>query len=61
MTTDFNGKQIIKKGTVVLIKTNNGGETVAILSHNYYPTYDVHLEGGVIIPSFRTTQVREAA
>jgi hypothetical protein len=61
MTTDIYGRQIIKKGTKVFIKTSNGGETIATLSHNYYPTYDVSLEGGVVIPSFRTTLVREAA
>lgn len=61
MTKDINGRQIISKGTKVLIKTNNGGETIATLSHNYYPTFDVYLEGGAIIPSFRTTLVREAA
>lgn len=61
MTYDINGKQIIQKGAKVLIKTTNGGETIAVLSHNYYPTYDVSLVGGAVIPSFRTTTVVEVA
>jgi hypothetical protein len=32
---------MLTKGTVVLIRTTNGGEIVTRLSENYRPTYDV--------------------
>jgi hypothetical protein len=64
MTLDCNGKQIIPAGTLVRVRTNNGGEIVAPLFQNYYPTFDVVLNLGgqaAVVPSYRTTIVKEAA
>lgn len=35
---------MIAKGTLVKITTNNGGEIVATLSHNYRPSYDAFID-----------------
>lgn len=59
---DVNGKLILKKGTMVKVLTTNGGEMVASLSHNYYPTFDVSLEWNghtTVISSYRTSSVEE--
>jgi hypothetical protein len=35
---------MLSKGTLVKIRTTNGGETVAVLVQNYRPTYDAVIE-----------------
>lgn len=35
--------EIIPKGTQVLVTTNNGGEIVGTLAHNYHPSYGIDL------------------
>jgi hypothetical protein len=51
---------MITKGTMVTIKTFNGGELTARLLHNHYFTYDAVVEvagGYAVIPSFRIKSV----
>jgi hypothetical protein len=43
---DFNGCPIIPKGTLVTIKTTNGGEITARLLENHRFTYDAVIESG---------------
>ena len=53
---------MIAKGTVVRIRTSNGGEIVASLWQNYRPTYDavIDLNGhAVVIPITRLTSVEK--
>jgi hypothetical protein len=54
----------MNKGTIVTIKTNNGGEITAPLALNYRPTYcatiDVHGRAVVILAT-RITSIEEAA
>jgi hypothetical protein len=51
---------MIKKGTIVRIKTTNGGDIVARLDQNYRRTYDAVIESGngyTIILADRITSV----
>jgi hypothetical protein len=54
---DCNGKLIIPKGTTIRVQTVNGGDLFGVLEANHYPTYDAHLVGGIIIPSYRIQSV----
>lgn len=60
---DYNGRVMISRGTTVRVRTTNGGDTVAVLAENHYPTYDVVLadrDAWFIIPSFRVSSVEIA-
>lgn len=35
--------EILSKGTQVLVTTNNGGEIVGTLAHDYHPAYGIDL------------------
>lgn len=51
---------MIPKGTMVRVRTSNGGEIVAPLWFNYRPTYDAYIERNgqcVMIPITRLTSV----
>jgi len=56
---------MIKKGTIVRIKTTNGGETIGRLLEDYRPTYDVvytcdtNRWSYAIIPTWRIKSVEE--
>lgn len=50
------------KGTLVRVRTSNGGETVAALWFDYRRTYDASLNINghcVVIPAFRLTTVEK--
>lgn len=47
---------MIPKGTLVLIKTTNGGECMNVLAAPYNPTFDVEL-ADFTIPHFRVASV----
>lgn len=53
---------MISKGTLVTIKTNNGGLITGVLDHNYRPSYAVTIilpHGYVTILSHRIVAVVE--
>jgi hypothetical protein len=54
---DGNGRPMIIAGTVVTVRTTNGGEHTGPLTRNHYVTYDVAFEH-FTIPGFRITSVR---
>lgn len=59
LATDCNGRPMIPAGTVVIVRTTNGGQITAALARNHYPTYDVAFEF-CVIPSFRIASVVRA-
>jgi hypothetical protein len=56
---NFNGCPMISKGTLVRVRTTNGGDGIAELLENHRPTYDVVIDmrGPVIIPASRIVSV----
>lgn len=52
----------LDKGTVVRVRTTNGGDITAPLLERHYHTYDVVLDlgnGWVLIPNYRIVKVEE--
>lgn len=59
LATDCSGRPMIPAGTVVIVRTTNGGQITAALARNHYPTYDVVFDF-CVIPSFRIASVVRA-
>jgi hypothetical protein len=60
MIADYNGHLMIPAGTLVTVKTTNGGESMPRpLARNHYPTYDVVFDH-FTIPGYRVVSVTVA-
>lgn len=64
-TIGYRGAALYPKGTIVRIRTTNGGDITAPLIEDHYRTYDAVIQTGygpgwVIIMQFRITSIEPA-